>query len=303
MGLMDTGNQESRHAADACPPASLIEQLAPTVSETQITALRAATAAATDGVDVAVRVSKDVAEKIVRLLELENRRGALVIGARSEFTPTEAAAVLGVSRQTVVRRIAAGELAAQKVGSHWRIQAEALVAYADQDAEERHEAMNRFLALSNDIEGRNATPVAEHVDVKAFAGEAKVRRAQERLLRIEDMKAAAALSDAGMSQREIATTLATTQPRIQGMLKAVEGRGRIVWPEEIILRAAVSRSSRTKLIDALSQLEYTFGEHAPEPFDGAVRGTWDEVAAAYVSGLLSKEEYERVRAAVRPPAV
>lgn len=146
------------------------------------------------------------------------------------------------------------------------------------------------------------TPVAEYVDVKAFAGEAKVRRAQGRLLRIEDMKAAAALSDAGMPQRQIATALATTQPRIHRMLKAVEGRSRIAWPEEIILRAAVSRSSRAKLIDALSQLEYTFREHAPEPFEGAVHGTWDEVAAAYVNGLLSKKEYECVRAAVRPPA-
>lgn len=146
-----------------------------------------------------------------------------------------------------------------------------------------------------------ATLLVDKVDVKAVAEAARVRRAQERLLRIEDMKAAATLSETGKSQREIASTLSTTQPRIHRMLKAVEGHDRNVWPEEIILRAVVSKSSRTKLIDALSNLKYTFREHAPEPFDGSKGGTWDEVSSAYVSGLLSKKEYESVRETVRPP--
>lgn len=139
------------------------------------------------------------------------------------------------------------------------------------------------------------------LDIAAIQREAVTRRAQERLGRIEEMRRARQMALAGKSQREIAETLLTTQPRVHRMLKAMEGRpADAVTPEEIILRAAVDDTDRTALIRHLIKLDYTFREHAPEPFEGAVGGSWDDVRHAFMTGLLSAEEYEHVRDAVQP---
>lgn len=147
-----------------------------------------------------------------------------------------------------------------------------------------------------------AVATKHRVDVAAVEHEAVLRRALERLLKIDDMRAAVQLSHAGRTQREIAETLHTTQPRVHRMLKAMELRGSDrETPEEVVLRATVKGTDRDTLVEALSRLTYTFTEHAPEPFDGSKPGTWNQVRSAYLSGLLTEPEYERVRAAVRPP--
>lgn len=140
-----------------------------------------------------------------------------------------------------------------------------------------------------------------NVDVAAIEHAATVRRAWERLLRIEEMRDVRRLAEAGKAQREIADLLHTTQPRIHRMLKATEGRPvDTKTPEEVILRATVGHADRRTLVETLKSLTYTFGEHAPYPAEGATSGTWDQVRHAYMTGLLSQEEYERVRDAVKP---
>ena len=140
------------------------------------------------------------------------------------------------------------------------------------------------------------------VDVTAIEKSANLRRARERLDRIEEMRDAQTLERAGKSQRDIADLLHTTQPRVHRMLKAMEGRGDDdATPEEIILRATVDGSDRDALIKRLAEFRYTFRQHAPEPFEGAVGGSWDDVKHAFMTGLLSQGEYERVRDAVKPP--
>ncbi|NPC97245.1 hypothetical protein [Nocardioides sp. zg-DK7169] len=137
-----------------------------------------------------------------------------------------------------------------------------------------------------------------------IATSARIRRARERLDRLEEMHDALRLSE-HYSQREIAEVLGTTQPRVHRMLKAMEGRSADVeTPEEIILRAIVADvdgPEREQMIQALIGYDYTFREYAPEPLEGAIEGTWDEVTHASMTGLLSEEEYERVRDAVQPP--
>lgn len=142
--------------------------------------------------------------------------------------------------------------------------------------------------------------VAVPVDVAQIEREALVRRAQERLSRLEDIRAAHRLSEAGQSQRQIAEALHTTQPRVHRMLRVAYAY-EVHSPEEIILRATVNRVDRRKLVRELSQCDYSFRRHAPEPFEGAQPGTWDQVTAALFSGMLSKDEFEQVRAAVKPP--
>lgn len=140
------------------------------------------------------------------------------------------------------------------------------------------------------------------VDVTAIENAAMVRRARERLDRIEEMCDAQRLADAGMAQRDIADLLHTTQPRVHRMLKAMEGRrGDTQTPEEIILRATVDGTDRDALVERLAECACTFREHAPEPSEGAIGGSWDDVKHAFVTGLLTQGEYERVRAAVKPP--
>lgn len=144
-------------------------------------------------------------------------------------------------------------------------------------------------------------PVEVEQTVEAIAHEAQVRRALERLLRIDDMRAASQLKRSGMNQREIADVLSTTQPRVGRLLRGASALGDAPSPEEIILRATVDGAPRGKLVKQLRGLDYTFTQFAPYPHEGSVPGTWTQVSTAHQLGLLSDEEYESVSSAVQPP--
>lgn len=97
-----------------------------------------------------------VAAKVVRLLELENGKGAIVVPARSEYSPNDAARLLEVSRATVMARLRAGQFdGARQVGAHWRIPAESILAVMERDVEDRKAALSRVSRLSAEIEARN----------------------------------------------------------------------------------------------------------------------------------------------------
>ncbi|ORV00955.1 hypothetical protein AWC04_14880 [Mycolicibacterium fallax] len=72
-------------------------------------------------------------------------------------------------------------------------------------------------------------------------------------------------------------------------------------PEELILRAYVSRSDRAELVSALSAMEYTFPQYEPYPVEERLMGTWDQLPLAYYQKYISHDELEAVRAAVKPP--
>jgi predicted XRE-type DNA-binding protein len=138
--------------------------------------------------------------------------------------------------------------------------------------------------------------------VEDIARKAYVRQAQERLLLIDEMRDANRLKQAGKSQREIAAILHTTQPRVHRMLRGARALGDTDTPEEIILRATVHNTPRDVLVQQLSTFDYTFTEFAPYPHEGSIPGTWTQVGAAHLLGLLSDEEYENVSSAVKPAA-
>ena len=140
-------------------------------------------------------------------------------------------------------------------------------------------------------------------DLPAFRQRALIRNARMRLNRIEEMRDVVILLRRGRSQRQIAELLGSTQPRIGRIEKAIAARGGTVevTPEEIILRATVEQADRHELVNRLSAIEYSFGETAPFPMEGATSGSWDDIEDAYFEGLLSEEEYEQVRPAVNPP--
>ena len=136
--------------------------------------------------------------------------------------------------------------------------------------------------------------------IDRIAHKAKIRQARGRLNAIEEMRDARQLKLAGKSQREIADTLRTTQPRVHRMLRGAQALGDEQTPEELILRAILNKTARDVLVKKLSGLHYTFTTYPTSPHEGSVPGTWTQGAAAHLLGLITDEEYDTVCAAVQP---
>ncbi len=113
---------------------------------------------------------------------------------------------------------------------------------------------------------------------------ARRRRALERLIRIDDARAAADLRDEGLSQRDIATRLGITQPRVHRLLRAVENH--LSETDEVLLRLTAGMIARE---DAIARL-------VEEPLDDIRRS----LASAVEAGTITPAEYETVRSASWP---
>lgn len=93
-----------------------------------------------------------VLEDAVRLLA---RGQTVVVTSRPrELTTTAAAAMIGVSRPTLMKLIKDGELAAHKVGTHTRVLSEDVDRFR---AKRREEQLAAFEAL-RELEARGMTP-------------------------------------------------------------------------------------------------------------------------------------------------
>ena len=103
-----------------------------------------------DEVVVTLRLPRRVARLTRELIAAERKSGAAVIPARSEFTPTEAAAILSVSRATVMKLLSEHRLVARRVGSHHRITAESLLSLREAEDAERDRALAELAAFSNE---------------------------------------------------------------------------------------------------------------------------------------------------------
>jgi excisionase family DNA binding protein len=77
-------------------------------------------------IEVTLRLPRESAQKVLALLDAEQSVGALVIPAKQEFTTTEAAKILGMSRPTLMRLIDVGRISFRMVGKHHRIPASAI---------------------------------------------------------------------------------------------------------------------------------------------------------------------------------
>lgn len=94
-----------------------------------IAALRDALQKPSDLVEVTLALERNTAERVLRLLKAEHESGAVVVPVRVSYSTTEASAMLGISRATLMKLIDTGDLEAFKVGTHHRIHTESLVAY------------------------------------------------------------------------------------------------------------------------------------------------------------------------------
>lgn len=134
-----------------------------------------------------------------------------------------------------------------------------------------------------------------------IAHEAVVRRAHERLLLLREMRDADRLNQSGKSQREIASILRTSQPRVGRLLRGAKHLGDDPTAEEIILRATVDGTPRRRLVKRLCSLRYTFHEGQLGPHANSAAGNWGQVTAAHLRGLLDHDEYEQIRSVIAPP--
>jgi len=82
-------------------------------------------------IEVTLRLPRESAKKVLALLDAEQSVGAVVIPAKQEFTTTEAAKILDMSRPTLMKLINSGRVAYRKVGKHHRIPASSIQALRD----------------------------------------------------------------------------------------------------------------------------------------------------------------------------
>lgn len=97
--------------------------------------LRAGLAGQAAEIEVTLRLPRNAAEKVLELLDAEQSHGAMVIPAKQEFTTTQAAAILGMSRPTLMKLLDAGRIGFRMVGRHHRIPVSAIRAYQNHQRE------------------------------------------------------------------------------------------------------------------------------------------------------------------------
>ncbi|MCL2784305.1 MAG: helix-turn-helix domain-containing protein [Propionibacteriaceae bacterium] len=113
--------------------------------------LRAALAHSTGRVSITLDLPRTSAEKVLALLDAELTTGAVVVPIKETFTTTEAAAMLGVSRPTLMKLVDSGELAHVMVGTHHRIPAQTLSNYQRDRRARRDQAARALAEFSNEI--------------------------------------------------------------------------------------------------------------------------------------------------------
>lgn len=93
-----------------------------------------------------------VAEALAEILEAAaDGERALVLRSPEDLTTEQSAAVLGVSRPTVVRLVEAGKLPARMVGTHRRLALSEVLAYRDASAKRRSEALDEMAREAEEL--------------------------------------------------------------------------------------------------------------------------------------------------------
>jgi excisionase family DNA binding protein len=85
------------------------------------------------------------------LRELQAGRGVQVVVYDRELTTQQAADLLNVSRQYLIRLLEAGAIPHTKVGTHRRLQLQDVLAYRQQRSGERRESLARLTRASQEM--------------------------------------------------------------------------------------------------------------------------------------------------------
>jgi len=103
-----------------------------------------------------VELPSVLADVMFRAAELVAEGRQVAVLADEELLSTQdAAEILGVSRQYLVRLIDRGEIAAEKVGTHRRVRANDIEVFKTARDFKRQAALDRLTALSEDLGGHD----------------------------------------------------------------------------------------------------------------------------------------------------
>lgn len=93
-----------------------------------------------------------VAEALAEILEAAaDGERALVLRSPEDLTTEQAAAVLGVSRPTVVRLVESGKLPARMVGTHRRLSLSDVLAHREASAKRRSESLDKMAREAEEL--------------------------------------------------------------------------------------------------------------------------------------------------------
>lgn len=120
-------------------------------AEEAVEVVRAGLARSDEPVEVTLSLSRKTAEKLLELLEAEGHSGAVVVPVKEQFTTTEAAKMLGISRPTLMKLINAGDINSVKVASHHRIPASAIRDYEHASGAGRERAAEAIEDFASDV--------------------------------------------------------------------------------------------------------------------------------------------------------
>ena len=122
-----------------------------TVLAEDVRALRSRLAEEQSEIEVTLHLPRQAAEKVLALLDAEQSFGAMVIPAKQEFTTTEAAALLDMSRPSLMKLINAGRIDHRMVGRHHRVPASAIQAFREKQREAGAATMTALGELANRV--------------------------------------------------------------------------------------------------------------------------------------------------------
>jgi excisionase family DNA binding protein len=101
-----------------------------------------------------VELPDALADVMFRAAELlAEGRHVTVLPDEEMMSTQDAAEILGISRQYLVRLVDRGEIAAEMVGTHRRVRAKDIEAYKVTRDAKRNSALDRLTALSEDLGG------------------------------------------------------------------------------------------------------------------------------------------------------
>lgn len=104
------------------------------------------------GSDEGVVVPREAADLLEQILALlANGQGVTVIPDHAELTTQQAADFLNVSRPYLIKLLDCEGIEYRKVGTHRRVQFEALRRYRDEDDRKRRLAADELSALTQDL--------------------------------------------------------------------------------------------------------------------------------------------------------
>jgi excisionase family DNA binding protein len=99
-----------------------------------------------------LNLSRETAEIVARVIDTRVAGGEVVFtSGREELSPSEAAAMLGVSRPQVRKLMDKGFIPFRMVGSHHRIAMDDLVRYLEGERERRKVVRKKYVALQNEL--------------------------------------------------------------------------------------------------------------------------------------------------------